>query len=467
MQVGIYTRISNDDSAELKRRGVEHQAQDCRAFAERRGWQVVDIYEDNSISASSKANLARPEYDRLLIDLASGRIERILVLGQDRLLRRPEQLETLFRIHQNLGIPTIECVSGPPIDMLTSTGRIHARMKAVFDAAYAEYVSEKLTQYKRDLAERGLPRQGGRRPFGYTTDGLEIVDYEADLIVEAINGIFTEQRSLGAIAREWNTRGIRTTKGNLWRPGVVRAVLCRVRNAGLREYRGNIIGPAAWPAIISIETRTALLAALDARARRKGRVVKRRLLTGLLVCSKCGRQLNCGGSSRGTRGEYRCGNEWGRQGCGGTSIRALAVELHIVHAALDELERRGFEDDSTARDLQHEVTGLQGRLSELACAHFVDGAITQSEWHGARDLIVARIADLEMRIKVRSNRLDAQGIRGSWHTLETAEMRSILDRVVDYVVVRPSTGMRHRVDLNRLEIHYREPDRTLPINRRT
>ena len=125
MRVGIYTRISSDDSSDLRGLGVKRQEQACREFAGEHGWEIGDVYEDNNISASSRADVFRPEYDRMLIDLACGRIDRILVLGQDRLLRRPEQLETLFRIHRNLDIPTIECVTGPQIDMITSTGRIH------------------------------------------------------------------------------------------------------------------------------------------------------------------------------------------------------------------------------------------------------------------------------------------------------------------------------------------------------
>ena len=42
---------------------VRRQEEDCRALAAARGWDVVDMYVDNSISASD-ARKARPDYDR-------------------------------------------------------------------------------------------------------------------------------------------------------------------------------------------------------------------------------------------------------------------------------------------------------------------------------------------------------------------------------------------------------------------
>lgn len=58
-RAATYTRISRDE--EGLGLGVARQEQDCRALAERQGWQVVEpIYCDNDISASTRSRKPRP-----------------------------------------------------------------------------------------------------------------------------------------------------------------------------------------------------------------------------------------------------------------------------------------------------------------------------------------------------------------------------------------------------------------------
>jgi DNA invertase Pin-like site-specific DNA recombinase len=61
-RAAIYTRISRDkEGTEL---GVQRQEQDCRALAERDGLQVVRVYTENDIGASTLSKKRRPEYRR-------------------------------------------------------------------------------------------------------------------------------------------------------------------------------------------------------------------------------------------------------------------------------------------------------------------------------------------------------------------------------------------------------------------
>ena len=69
--------------------------------------------------------------------------------------------------------------------------------------------------------------------------------------------------SLKAIARRWNEAQALTTAGNLWTHGTVRGVLKNARYAGLRTYRGEIVGPAVWPALVDVDTFEAVRAILQ------------------------------------------------------------------------------------------------------------------------------------------------------------------------------------------------------------
>ena len=70
----IYARISSDPDG--TRMAITRQIEDCRAFAQRRRWQVADCYVDDDISAYSGRR--RPEYERMLSDLGTGRVGPVL-----------------------------------------------------------------------------------------------------------------------------------------------------------------------------------------------------------------------------------------------------------------------------------------------------------------------------------------------------------------------------------------------------
>ena len=79
----VYARISADvDGSAL---GVTRRLQDCRKLAADRGWPVGAEYVDNDVSAYS--GKPRPQYERMLADLAAGARDAVIVYNLDRLHR--------------------------------------------------------------------------------------------------------------------------------------------------------------------------------------------------------------------------------------------------------------------------------------------------------------------------------------------------------------------------------------------
>lgn len=70
MRAGIYARISHDPFETTL--GVQRQIEDCTKEAKRRNWEIVEIYQDNDVSATRSK--VRPEYQRMLSDVAQGHI---------------------------------------------------------------------------------------------------------------------------------------------------------------------------------------------------------------------------------------------------------------------------------------------------------------------------------------------------------------------------------------------------------
>jgi len=92
MSAAIYCRISRDPSgAEL---GVRRQEKDCRAVAEREGWDVIEILVDDDRSAYS--GKPRPAYQRLCELLKEEAVDVLVAWHPDRLTRQPRELEDLI-----------------------------------------------------------------------------------------------------------------------------------------------------------------------------------------------------------------------------------------------------------------------------------------------------------------------------------------------------------------------------------
>jgi len=68
-RAAIYVRVSTD------RQTVENQLRELRQIAERRGWEIVKVYDDAGISGSKGRN-DRPGLDEMLKDAQRRRFVR-------------------------------------------------------------------------------------------------------------------------------------------------------------------------------------------------------------------------------------------------------------------------------------------------------------------------------------------------------------------------------------------------------
>src|SRR5215211_6943067 len=121
MGAAIYARISDD--REGLRLGVSRQLQDCRALADRLGWAVAEEYVDNDLSAYKRVR--RPEYRRMLDDIASGAVTGVVVYDTDRLHRQPRELEEFFDVCEHAGLSNL-ATAGGDLDLASTDGKLLA-----------------------------------------------------------------------------------------------------------------------------------------------------------------------------------------------------------------------------------------------------------------------------------------------------------------------------------------------------
>jgi site-specific DNA recombinase len=124
VRAGLYYRISADRAGGGL--GVERQRKDCVRLAAKLGWRVIDTYTDNDNDISACSGRRRPEYERLLSDLTSGRIDGVVTWHLDRLNRSPVELERLIPLLERHGAQ-VQTVTAGVIDIGTPSGRAVAR----------------------------------------------------------------------------------------------------------------------------------------------------------------------------------------------------------------------------------------------------------------------------------------------------------------------------------------------------
>jgi site-specific DNA recombinase len=245
--VGIYARISSDREGDQL--GVTRQIADCEGLAQLRGCRVMERYVDDDISAWSGAR--RPQYERMLADLRSGRIRGVLVWHLDRLTRHPRELEAFLDLCDEVDVELLGCVTGD-VDLADHGGRLLARMLGGLARYESDHKSERIRRKHLEIAESGGVSGGGSRPYGYEDDKVTIRPAEAAVVAECAKRLLAGE-PVRSIVADLNSRGIHAAKGGPWSPQSLRRMLASPRISGQRVYHGEILGRAKWPGIISAE----------------------------------------------------------------------------------------------------------------------------------------------------------------------------------------------------------------------
>jgi DNA invertase Pin-like site-specific DNA recombinase len=398
--VAIYVRQSLD--RDMTQLAVERQRLDCEKLCRDRGWNDTALYMDNNISASD--GKVRPRYRDMVTDIAAGKIGGVVAWDADRLHRLPRELEDFIDLadrHQ-LSLATV----GGDFDLSTPTGRANARMKGVWARMEMEQKAARQKRAALQRAQAGLP--SWREAFGYQAgkDGPELHPVEAPL-VRATYAALIAGASLGEMVRTLTEAGATGRTGKPWTASTLSLFLRAPRNAAIREYQGKILRDedgevvmGKWPALVSRETWETAQLILESPSRAPGRKsVRRHLLSGILLCGKCGATMS-GNFAKGGAMVYSC------KACRGVSIRANDCEVLMYAKLTDRLTQSDSaetflvdqEADEEERKATHEaLNALYARKRRLPSLfakgmmdeHAITEAMEQIE-QDIRDLIRSR-----------------------------------------------------------------------------
>jgi DNA invertase Pin-like site-specific DNA recombinase len=455
-RVGIYARISEDRDGQQT--ATARQMADARAFAERKGWGVVEIFEDIDLSAF-QLKTKRPEFERMLKALREGEVEGIVVWKFDRLTRQQRDLARVMEAcepHKAFVASVTE-----PIDTRETYGQFVAELLVAQARMESANTSARQRRKAQEQREQGLPPTNGRRCFGYDRRYTTVVTEEAAIVREVRDRLFAGE-SLRSVCLNLEVRGVVATSGNAWRPQILKRLLVSPTIAGQREKDGTRY-PGTWPAIISPEESERLRLLLTRRegAGRKS-PARRYLLTGYVRCGRCQGRMHAHARPDGAR-RYVCMKAPGYPNCGSMSVTAdaleeLVKELLIVavdDAALGEaLRTRDEQDDRLTETVRRD----EERLEELSRDFYVDRLISKEEFLASRRELAARLEGNRARLAKRSGagllgRFLGEGetLRAAWDTGSLEWRRSIVGALLESIVIQPGSAGRRALDPRRVQ----------------
>ncbi|MFE8962123.1 recombinase family protein [Streptomyces iakyrus] len=460
----IYVRISQDRTGAGL--GVDRQREDCEALAARNGWDVVEVYVDNDVSAFS--GKLRKDYRQMLADLDEGKATIVIAWHTDRLHRSPTELEEYINLSERRGIST-HTVQAGTIDLSTPSGRMTARILGAVARQESEHKGERVARARRQKALAG-EWMGGIRPYGWglptgemrkkidrkTGDEVEVPELDMMKAVpeeaEALR-YWTDQILSGASIRslvKWCAdKGITTTRGNPVSHTDMRDMLLRPRNAGIAVYRGEEVGRGKWEAIVDETKYRAVAAILKDPARTTTPGAAPKWLGSILY--RCGRgecphfvYVTQSGGRRFP--SYRC-----QTGHGG-GRRAEIVDQYVEDVLVERLSRPDANDLLLPAPDAVDVTGLQAEAGqiqqrmrdlgglfgagELELAAFTEGMETARAQLEGVTRQLARAATQDPLVGL----VGAQDVRKAWKALELEQQRNVLRALVTVTLKTPRQG---------------------------
>jgi site-specific DNA recombinase len=205
----IYTRKSTEEGLEQAFNSLDAQREACSAFImsqTHEGWEPVpEHYDDGGWSGGS---MARPALQQLLADVATGKVDVIVVYKVDRLTRALTDFAKIVDILDKAQACFVSVTQA--FNTTTSMGRLTLNVLLSFAQFEREVTGERIRDKVAASKRKGM-WMGGPVPIGYRLEDRKLViEPDEAATVRLIFERYTQLRSISALANELNARGFKT-----------------------------------------------------------------------------------------------------------------------------------------------------------------------------------------------------------------------------------------------------------------
>lgn len=307
MRVAAYIRVSTDEQAD-KGNSLSEQQERLTAYCKAMGWMPPSFYIDDGYSAK---NLNRPNVQKLLEHVKMKQWDIVLTSKLDRLCRNLlDLLQTinLFNEHNCSYVSASES-----FDTSTAVGRMTLQLLGTFAEFERERISERVKDNMISIA-KNTDKVITQPCYGYdVVDGKYVINEDEAKFVRLMFELAEQGHGHRMIAKVLNDMKSTTKRNKMWDQINVKRLMSTETITGTMVYNKRttqngrtverdkkdwIIKENNHPAIIPSEQFEHVHEIIRSRSRaRKHADSETYLLTGLVKCKYCGRNMK-GSTSR-------------------------------------------------------------------------------------------------------------------------------------------------------------------------
>jgi len=423
----IYIRVSTEEQT-LHGYSLEAQKETLTEYAKENDMLIVDYYADEGFTARKKV-AKRKEFQRMISDVKSGKIDIIIFTKLDRWFRSISDYYVAQEVLEANNINWKTVLEN--YDTSTASGRLHINIMLSVAQDEADRTSERIKFVFENKVRNGEVVTGSS-PLGYRIENKRLViDKEIEPIIRDAFDYFETHSSIRGtmyfINAKYNTK---------LAYAVIQRVIKNTCYCGIYKDNQNYCDP-----YISTERYDKLqrLIKTNQRIRSSKRTY---IFSGLLVCGECGKRLS------GNTSINRCGTEYHHYICYNSKVNKICknsvyineniiddyllnnIELEINnYVASNELETsKQYEIDNSK-----EINRKLERLKDL----YINEKISMEEYSVDYDKIKSQLVVADSSKKIDINELkkflesDYKAIYISLNdTAKQALWRSVLKGIV-------------------------------------
>lgn len=358
LNVVIYARYSSEKQREAS---IDVQVEQCEKYADANGLTVTNKYIDRAISGQIEN---RPQFIQMTKDSIKDDFQAVLVYKYDRFSRD----DNVARIYENeLNKNNVILISvTEPIDN-NPLGRFQKSVLYANNQLFVEVLRERVSEGMQKNIENGL-YNGGPVAFGYKIENSRyVIDEETAPIVKQIFQDYANNRPIFEIIGELNKKGFRTYKGKEFNQNSFNTILNNKKYIGIygknEETSANTI-----PRIIDDELFESVQKR-KIRNKRNSAATGDYILTGLLFCGNCAKQM-VGKSGTSKTGAlhyyYAChGKLRKKTKCNKKNIKQGLIETAVINKCKEMLT------DDNINKIVKSVEKVQKNENERPMIHYL------------------------------------------------------------------------------------------------